>query len=381
MPDPFRITISQNIDSISEDWPTGLVDVQGVHFHAFQSAVFLKVWLASFGRSGQRSLHFVEVRNAAGSPLIFMPLCISRRDGVRILEFIDGDAADYNAPILFDTDFEWTEERANQLWRQVTEALPAFDLLLLSKMPADIDGVINPLSFIGDRPNAISCHANDLRRSWTDIEAGVPQKKTLLRKMRQIERMVPLEFLLADSEQERQEATQAFIRQKQWRFEQTHVPGFDVDTDKRDFFQEGTEVFAKEGMLRLFYLKAADEIIATIWALAIGKRCYAIMLSFEAGEWARYSPGSILYYRTLQWLHDRGYEWLDLGIGDEPWKLDSCETTFQLTAKLAPVTLAGRVFLLRSDMAASIRATWLWRTIRPMKWVLLRRFKQASIVP
>lgn len=380
MSDFFAISVFDDIDELSSEWPRGGDAADGVFFYPFQTVTFLKAWLASFGRSGERSLHFVEVRDNSGRPLLFIPLCISRRKGARILEFIDGDAADYNAPILFASDVEWNATRAEQLWRGVTQSLPPFDLVQLDKMPAHIDGMINPLGFLGDRAYEISCHGNDLRRPWATVEAAVPQRKTLLRKSRQIDRIAPLAFKIASDDSERTEANAAFLRQKQQRFEQTMVPGFDTDADKLDFFQDGTEFFAQEGMLVLFYLKAGDEIIATIWGLKAGKRYYAIMLSFETGEWARYSPGSVLFYQTLQWLHANGYEWMDLGIGDEAWKLESCETIFPLTARSEPVTARGRAYLLRNKAVETIRSTSLWRRLRPLKWIIRRRLRPASLL-
>jgi len=373
----FRISVFDELDGVSQDWPRGATGAHGARFHPFQSVTFLRVWTSSFGRSGRRSLHFVEVRDEEGRPVIFVPLCITRRSGARVLEFIDADAADYNAPILFPTSISWSRQLAERLWQEIVEKLPPFDILLFSKMPADIDGILNPLNLIADRANDVSCHANDLRRPWAEIEAAIPQRKTLSRKIRNLEKIAPLEFRIAAGEGERREATAAFLRQKQWRFEQTRVPGFDVDADKHDFFHEGTRVFAREGMLKLFYLKSGETIIATMWGLTAGSRYYAIMLSFEAGEWAKFSPGSMLYYRTLKWLHENHFEWLDLGIGDEAWKVESCETTFRLTAKRLPVTLRGRIFLARSRIVEAVRSTFLWQKLRPLKWVVLRRLRQT----
>ncbi|WP_162894779.1 GNAT family N-acetyltransferase [Rhizobium terrae] len=375
----FNIAVFDQLDSVSRDWPRGATSEHGARYHPFQSVIFLKVWTDSFGRSGRRSLHFVEVRDGGGRPVFFVPLCITMRNGAKVLEFIDANAADYNAPILFPTTIVWSRTLVERLWLAIVSKLPSFDVLVFSKMPSDIDGLANPLSLIADRANDISCHANDLRRPWPEIEAGVPQRKTLFRKIRNLEKVAPLEFRIATEEHERREATDAFLRQKQWRFEQTRVPGFDVDVDKRDFFHEGTHVFAREGMLKLFYLTSGEEIIATMWGLMAGRRYYAIMLSFEAGKWAKFSPGGVLYYRTLRWLHEHQFEWLDLGIGDEPWKLESCETTFRLTAKQLPVTLQGRVFLARQRLAGAIRSTALWQAVRPLKWIILRRLKQMTM--
>jgi CelD/BcsL family acetyltransferase involved in cellulose biosynthesis len=255
--------------------------------------------------------------------------------------------------------------------------LPPFDVQRLTKMPAQIDGVCNPLSLLGDRPNVVSCHGNDLRRSWAEIDKALPRRQGLMRKIRKLEGLGPLHFGAAQDEGEQKAATEAFLRQKQWRFEQTHVPGFDADRDKLDFFTDGTATFADAGMLQLFTLRSGDTILATLWGLRVARRFYAIMLSFEPGDWARFSPGSILYYQVLRHLHGQGYEWLDLGIGDEAWKTESCETTFDLVATEKAVSRAGHVLLARTRLVAAVRSTSIWQAIRPLKWIIRRRLKRS----
>lgn len=112
----------------------------GARFHAFQTATFLSAWLNSFGRSGLQSLHFIEVRDEASRPLIFIPLRILNRGGTRLLQFVDQDAADYNAPILFESHITWSREVAEDLWRQIIEMMPPFDVVELVKMPAEVEG-------------------------------------------------------------------------------------------------------------------------------------------------------------------------------------------------------------------------------------------------
>ncbi|WP_140426970.1 GNAT family N-acetyltransferase [Ensifer aridi] len=372
----FRITIHERLEDLSPEWPVGgRPPAPRARFHAFQTATFLSAWLNSFGRSGRQSLQFIEVRDEASLPLIFIPLRILHRGGTRLLQFVDQDAADYNAPILFESHMIWSREVAEDLWRQIVEMLPPFDVVELIKMPAEVEGLINPLAYLGDRQSELSCHATDLRRSWNEIDREVPRRTTLLRKIRGLERVAPVGFHLAQTPDEVRKITDVMLRQKQRRFEETMVPGFDVDRDKHDFFREGTPLFHREEMLTLFYLTAGETIVATIWGLVADKRYYAIMLSFEGDEWTKHSPGSILFYKALKWLHDKGYEWMDLGIGNEPWKLESCRTMITLSERSEAVTGRGRFYLARLRANAQLRATKAYQKLRPLKWIVLRSLR------
>lgn len=375
MEKPFLIEVRYRLEDVSSDWPVGApTHHQALTLlHAFQSRTFLQVWLESFGRSGTQSFHFVEVRDRARQPLLLLPLRILRAGGARLLQFVDQDAADYNAPVLFPSEMTWSRETAEQLWQQVLAELPPVDVVELTKMPGEVEGLLNPLVFLGSGVSELSCHATDLRRPWAEIDGEIPRRTTLMRKIRGLERLGPLGFHLAETEDEVRRVTAVMLRQKQRRFEETKVPGFDVDRDKFDFFDRGTARFHRDGMLRLFYLTAGETVVATIWGLVSGKRYYAIMLSFKGDEWTKHSPGSILFYKALEWLHRNGFEWMDLGIGNEPWKLESCRTTIPLVERREALTLRGRLYLARLSLMEKIRGTLVYQRLRPLKWVVLRK--------
>ena len=377
MENTFLIEVRGSPGELSPDWPSGVPGQRGDAFlHAFQTRTFLGVWLESFGRTGRQSFHFVEVRDRAGRPLLLVPLRIIVAGGARLLQFIDHEAADYNAPVLFSSGHAWTRESANQLWQQIVAKLPPVDVVELTKMPGDVEGVDNPLFLLGSGAGELSCHATDLRRPWAEVDREVPRRTTLLRKIRGLERISPLGFHVAETAEEVRRVTEVMLRQKQRRFEETMVPGFDVDRDKFDFFDKGTARFHQQGMLKLFYLTSGDNtIVATIWGLTSEKRYYAIMLSFEGDEWTRHSPGSILFYKALEWLHRNGYEWMDLGIGDEPWKLESCRTTIPLGARREALTPRGRLHMARMKLTEAVRRTQAYQRLRPLKWVVLRKIR------
>ncbi|WP_204350007.1 hypothetical protein, partial [Serratia marcescens] len=74
-------------------------------------------------------------------------------------------------------------------------------------------------------------------------------------------------------------------------------------------------------------------------------------------------------------LLDSGYDCLDLGIGDEPWKLNCCDVTIDLKKMTLVRTARGRVIATRLRVMERLRATPLWQKLRPLKWKVLRALR------
>lgn len=371
----YEIRVHRTLDTLPAEWPVSREGFGDSVCYPFQTRVFLEVWTRTLGSAGRCRLAFVEVRERDGAPLLFLPLAVARRHGARVLTFVDGGVADYNVPVLFPTARRWSPETAAALWRRIAGRLPAHDVALLEKMPLEAGGCVNPLALLSPAPNEVFCHGNDLGRPWSEIEAEFPQTRTLLKRIRGFEKLGGRYRVVADPA-DRVRTVERLVAQKQRRFEETHVPGFESDPARRAFFMEGTEAFASAGMLDLSCLEAEGETVAVLWGLVRDGRYYAVMIGHESGAWKRFSPGRIVYYKTLQRLHAEGLGYLDLGIGDEPWKLEHCRTTVPLRRATLVLTLRGRALVAALNALETLRRTRIWQSLRPFKWVILRSLRR-----
>lgn len=372
----WRIEIFSDPANVSPDWPR---DGNGpAQCHAFQTLAFLEAWQASYGQSPNIELCLVEVRNTAGQPVLMLPFMIRRVGGSRVLSFIDMDAADYNTPILFSGGEVWTDELARTLWNEITARLPAFDLVILEKMPEKAGALINPLHLLANRANPESCHLTRLDRPWPEVEKNIQSAKNLRNRFRALQRLGACELVIAETAKQRADMLEILLIQKQRRFEETQVPGFEEHPEKLAFFTKGTEIFAKAGTLHLSALVLDGKILATYWGLVHGRHYYGLLISNETGEWLKYSPGRVLHYLLLQHFHAGGFTCLDLGIGDEPWKQAVCDVTIPLAMMIEARTLRGRLMLFRRSLHARLTATALWQKLRPFKWILLRGLRDRK---
>lgn len=373
----FTIDVHERIDQVSAEWPRGGADTDA-RCHAFQTITYLETWQATYGKTYGARLCLVEVRDRSGKPVLMIPLMISRQRGSRVLAFTDFSVSDYNAPVLFPTSIVWTKRSAAALWQSIVAHLPAFDLVLLDKMPEKVRDLVNPLYLLSDEPNAESCHLTNLDQPVEEIEKAVRGVRTFKRHFRGLQRLGKCEVMIAQTPEERRFILDKLLEQKQRRFEETKVPGFEKHPEKRDFFSLGTETFAAIGALHLSALVLDGQVLATTWGLTQGRHYYGLFLSFEAGEWGKYSPGRVLHHQLLLHLAERGYSCFDLGIGDEEWKISVCDVHIPLTQLRAARTLRGQLTLARMSALAWLRDTAIWQRVRPLKWVVLRKLRPGA---
>lgn len=384
---PYLIRCVHSIDALSPEWPDASPitmvskreNIQPVNFHIFQTTSFLRVWEQTYGVKLNAQLCLVEVRSPSGEPILFLPLVITKSQGMRILSFTDHGVADYNAPVLFHNSyteqFVWDATNAKQLWQNIIRTLPEFDIAIIGNMPEKIGEALNPLFLLSDIPNGASSHLTTLNHPWKVVEKSLRRPRRIRRNLRHLEELGNCEFHIAETKQDRERYLEFLLQQKQQRFIETKVPGFETYPEKKAYFTLATEAYHEVGALHFSALTSNDKIIACMWGLVSGSHYYGIMIASKFNQWAKYSPGHVIHYLLLQNLQQHGYDCLDLGVGDEEWKLRSCDVTVPLKKMIYCNTLRGKIYNQYLKTMAAARATRIWQLIRPLKWKLIRLFR------
>lgn len=365
----FTVTVHNDLPS---HWPSG-ADAEGSAFHIFQSREFIRSWEESFGTDDRYTPFYVDVQNADGNPLMLVPLCIDTQGGTRKLTFIDQGHADYNSPVLFPPSKPWTKEAFQSVWARILDSLPPFDVASLEKMPDQVFDQFNPFSFLFQEKNEESCHGIDLVKSMQEIEATQPGVKNLKRKYRNLEKLDVVELHVVTNSTDAKRFIDKLVIQKQRRYEETMVPGFENSPHALKFLWVATDHLGKSGNLQVFALQVGDEIVAVNWGLSRMHHIYSLVTGFEDGVWRKYSCGKVLVLRMLQWLQGGRFDYLDHGYGDEEYKVASCDKTVELYQAELAYSLKGRLYSRRRLIMKWMRSTYLWQTLRPLKWKLLRR--------
>lgn len=375
-----KVVVSSRLEDFSAFWPRAADPAPGVAFHVFQSAEFLEVWYDTIGRARGITPCFCAVRDEAGAPLMLLALGIEKRNGVRVLTFLDGGVSDYNGPVLFPDAAGWDARQSRAVLDAVFAALPPFDIALFEKMPPDVLGRANPLMQLPTTLGPMGGHASQLAESWEAFLAarGKPPSGgggRFAQRYRQLKRLMPVAYVAADATNSEALLEQLFA-QKEARFAETRVPGFADQPGMMAFYREATRHLLGVGLVHLCAVMAGDHPIGLLWSMQQGTRKYVLVSGYDsAQEWEKFSPGRILFDEAMKWSHEQGFAVADFGVGDEAYKFQYCDVHITLHDAMVPVTLRGRAYAAYRRTLTWLRGTRLWQAARPYKWVLLRGLK------
>ena len=140
--------------------------------YVFQTFEWTSVWMNTIGSTRRVAACVVHVAAADGRTLMLLPLGIYQNRYFTSLQFLGGDATDYNAPVI-DRAFA-SEVSANgfaKLWRIVVGLMPRFDLVYLARMPETIEETRSHAVFACGPPQR-NCVCGDLAGDFCGFAAA-----------------------------------------------------------------------------------------------------------------------------------------------------------------------------------------------------------------
>lgn len=315
----LHIQVARTLKAFIDVWPS--LDRPGRGAHTiFQTSDLIALWRDTIGAARRTQPLFVRIDNAAGL-LMLLALGLEQRRGARVLTFLDGGVNDYNAPILFPAAARLDAAAAPAIWRALTSALPPFDAAILEKMPAHVDGAVNPLFAMSSGASAPSGHVVALHGGWHDFVARrLHRPKDSMRKRRRLAEAGLVRFHIAQTQADVDRIFPVLVKQKTRRYlELNGVDGFERPGYRR-YFSELTARLFPRGVVHLSALEVDGEILAAHWGLIANDRFYCLMLGHADHPLARFSPGRLLVENLVAWSYAKGLKSFDLGVGDAEWK-------------------------------------------------------------
>ncbi|MBB4093355.1 GNAT family N-acetyltransferase [Brucella pecoris] len=173
---------------------------------------------------------------------------------------------DFDIRVYSSTE-QLSQNTVMRLLEAVVASVPPHDAIALRKMPERVETLANPLWPLTNLSSEASTHAISLARPMEAIEQSIRSIRNIKKHGRALQQMEGYRFFVAHIEAERHAILEVMLRQKQRRFEETMVPGFDVHPEKQRFFEEVTEHLARHNALHLSALAIGETILATVWSV------------------------------------------------------------------------------------------------------------------
>lgn len=325
--------------------------------YGFQRFAWLAQWQRQLGQRQGWQLALTEVRDAAGRTLMFIPFGLQRRGGLRVLGLLGGEVTDYNAGLLHpDFSKEVPAVHWEAFWRALLRLLPPFDLVRIVRSPLQIEHPAsgemfdNPLTYWPQARAAWGlerAHIATLGESFDAFQKARSAKMfaDTRRQRRRLEELCPggVRIVLRAAGIEQVAIVAAMARQKARRWRETGSRDIFAEPGYLDFYQGlAADCGGTQGWVQVSALFVGDEIVATHWGMAHGRRFYWIMPGYEDGQWGRYSVGRILMDAVVQDCIARGFALFDLTVGDEAYKAQWADHELALASFEAGVSWRGQ---------------------------------------
>ena len=313
---------------------------------AFQSADLIRAWIDTIGATRGVAPWIADVRDRQGSRLLVLALGIERRAGLRLLRFLDGGVMDYTLPLLFPASRDLPDATLAAIWTGLVQALPRFDVAILDKMPAEADGLPNPLIRLGAVRHPPDGHAMSLGGTPEALAARLPRQRSRARHRRQLAQAAgSVALRIAATPAEADALLTALLDHKERQLRAMGRPGLRERPGVEAFYRRAAADLVPSGRVEVSALTADGTVIAGCFCIVEAGRTTMLLTAYADGPWERFSPGGLLLDDLIRRSHARGDTWFDFGIGDEAYKADYCDARVPLHRAVLPGSLIGRAVL------------------------------------
>lgn len=372
----ISLTLHRQFDGATAVWKTLQSLAPTTHAQCLACA---RAWFEEVSGPAGAEAAIIVGRSDSGRPLFLWPLEIVTRRGLRAMQWIGQEIANYNMG-LYDPRFakSVTEVDATGLLRAGTVMAGGVSLARFKNQPAKWEGVPNPLLKLPNQPSPSCGYAILLDRDFDTLyrnRFGGRTRNTLRRKERKLADLGTLEYGWARTDKDRRDLFDAFFRQKSDWFARLGIADPFAEPQHRAFFErlaalpEGTP-----GRLELGYLKVGDILAATYNGAQLGSRFHLLLSSIEHGETERSSPGILLLRRQVEDMCQRGCSRYDLGVGRARHKSEWADEEIPLFDSFLAFDELGYLFTLPLSAAAKAK-----RVVKnnPTLWALAQTLRRV----
>ncbi|MCT8991246.1 GNAT family N-acetyltransferase [Chelativorans sp. SCAU2101] len=288
----------------------------------FQTYDWASCWYETAVAHGLAEPVIAVFSREGGDPAWILPLCLYRKKGLRVISFADLGVTDYAAPVIA-RDAPRGRREIEGMIRALLGALPSCDLVHFQKLPAEIEGVSNPLLVRRHWRFPANCYGIRLSGPWQEQAEKIMQRR-LRSTIRKQKRRIAGKGTVSISEVDRPEALRpaldTLMSMRRTRFEA--IGRADMPAAWHEFYYRLATCPKRTLGVSVTTLEVAGEPVATCFGLKRRGAYLAILPSFAMGEWETFRPGMLLFDAMLERHAEEtaGEGYFDFTIGDEPYK-------------------------------------------------------------
>lgn len=194
------------------------------------------------------------------------------------------------------------------------------------------------------RPGSTSAYRNPIFGDWRSFEAAMSSKQRteLRRRRKKLEELGHVAFeASAPVEAEVQAPLEAFFAVEGTGWKRRNGTALSQDPQARAMFEAYARRAARQGLLRLFFLRLDGRVVAGQLHVQFGGRLWALKIGFDE-TLAKHAPGALLTHEVLRYGCDNGLQAFEHLGGAEEWQRRwPTEEQRYTTVRLYPLSASG----------------------------------------
>jgi CelD/BcsL family acetyltransferase involved in cellulose biosynthesis len=367
-----RFELYRDFGSVEQVWRAFEREAELTPYQRFD---FLRLWHEHIGaKEGVMPLIAVAF-GENGEALCLLPLGMFSRGPFPVARFLAGKHANYNfglwrRGVAFDRAF------VQQMFNALSAAEPSLAVLELHNQPYSWHGTQNPLLAFAHQPSPSTGYRLKLGEPGDTVLARQltsSYRSRIRGKEKKLAKLPGYRYFVAANAQEIQRCMDAFFVQKREYMATMKIPNPFDEPEVESFLR----MAANTGVLEIHALECESEVLALYAAVVDGKRISTMISSYTASENSRWSPGIITLSHAVVNAADRGFEIMDLGVGEAEYKFVYCDEKEELFDSFIPLSSKGHALvpLLRAQAGLKrfVKSTpALWRAAKTVRGLLPR---------
>ena len=305
----------------------------------FQSFDWQKLWFK------KQVLHSTKIQNYTiivfknSKVIMILPLNITAKYGVNILNWSGFPFSDYNAPLVIKNN-QINKDDFFLIWKKIKNNKNEFDCIVLENQPEKIVNLENPFfKFLKNKLNNYYYSLyflNNFRIKKTELDNIKYQTNKL-------KELGNLQFKIAKKKDEIKKTLDFIIHNKSIQYERTRAWNLFKFNKHREFFITSNEDLIENNVV--CYLTLDNKMIAAHSGFQYKQRYYYLFPAYLY-EFRKFSPGKILLEKLIHEIKSLSYEYFDLTIGSENYKENFSNNKMPSAYYIESRNLKGLIYIL-----------------------------------
>lgn len=322
----FEIKIFNNFDSnIETIWDEFEKESNN---YCFQNFYWLKNWHLNLNNKTNIKIFNVLVYQSKKIVMI-VPLCVEKKNGLKILKWQGGNRSDYMGCLL-TPNFSIEKKNFIEIWKKIKKEIKLFDIIYFQRQPKKILDNINPFFYYLKNYEDYVTNSIALEEDFNIfLNKNIKNKfiSDTKRRISNLEKIGKLEFEIIDNTNnlEIRSTIKKIFNEKILRLKKYKLKN-PFDKESQQFYFNFDNQFFKNGYLHLSKLVVGEIIISYHWGVVYKSVFYHLVPTITDSEYVKYAPGRIHLQNLIKWATLQNILKFDFTIGNEEYKKDWANT-------------------------------------------------------